>query len=84
MTYRHTWGEHRVYFHDGEGHLCSLPARWTSVVAPDPFVAVAAGRSYFRMEDLLALSALLRSLQAVHKRGDSGSGSGPGVKGIMP
>jgi len=32
-------------------------------VAPDPFVAVAAGRSYFRIEDLLGLVILLRALR---------------------
>ncbi len=63
MTCKHTWGEHRVYFHDQDGRLRSLPAQWTSVVDPDPFVAVAAGRSYFRIEDLLGLVTLLRALR---------------------
>ena len=68
VTYRHTWGEHRVYFHDQEGNLRSLPARWTSVLAPDPYVAIAAGRSYFRIEDLLDLAALLRTLREESER----------------
>lgn len=62
VTYRHTWGEHRVFFHDQEGQLRSLPATWTSVVAPEPFLEVSGGRSMFRIEDLLALAALLREL----------------------
>jgi hypothetical protein len=39
--------------------MASLPARWTSVEAEDPFVVVAAGRSRFRVVDLIELSALL-------------------------
>jgi hypothetical protein len=59
VTYRHNWGEHRVYFHDDEDHLVSLPAAWTSVFAPDPFVVISAGRSAFRVQDLLELARLL-------------------------
>jgi hypothetical protein len=59
---RNNWGEDRVCFHDERGELKSLPAAWTDVVEPDPFVVVAAGRSPFRVEDLLALADLLASL----------------------
>ena len=34
----------------------------TSLAAPDPFVAMSAGRSPFRVRDLLALSGLVASL----------------------
>ena len=44
------------------GRTRSLPVAWTDVAPVDPFVAVAAGRACFRLEDLLALSALLRDL----------------------
>jgi len=64
VTYRHNWGEDRVYFHDDDGVLKSLPARWTSVFPEDPFVVVAAGRSPFRIGDLRELSDLLRRLSA--------------------
>jgi Family of unknown function (DUF5372) len=59
VTYRHNWGEHRVYFHDDTGPLVSLPAQWTSVFPADPFVAIAASRSLFRVQDLLELSRLI-------------------------
>jgi hypothetical protein len=62
VAYLHTWGEHRVFYHDEKGCLRSLPASWTSVVPPDPFVMVSAGRSAFRVGDLLALAALCREL----------------------
>ena len=60
LTYRHNWGEDRVYFQDEAGTLRSIPAGWTSAVALEPFVAVAAGRSYFRVADLCALADLVR------------------------
>jgi hypothetical protein len=62
VWYRPNWGEHRVYYHDQEGHLCSIPASWTTLAALDPFVAVAAGRSLFRVADLLALARLCAQL----------------------
>jgi len=41
-----------------------LPRRWTSLAAPDPFVNAAAGRAYFRLEDLVRLSELIKELRA--------------------
>jgi len=49
------WGEDRVFFYAKGVHLTSVPAIWTSLSAIDPFVAVAAGRSPFRIDDLLEL-----------------------------
>jgi hypothetical protein len=62
VTYRHNWGEHRVYFHNDEGRLVSLPAAWTRVCPPDPFLVIGAGRSAFRVPDLLELARLLAGL----------------------
>src|SRR5205823_1913533 len=45
------WGGDRVLFEDG-GRVRSLPTAWTSIADPDPFVAVSAGRSFFRIQDL--------------------------------
>jgi len=64
VMHRHNWGEDRVYFRDGCGHLTSLPAGWTSVVPEDAFVAVAAGRSRFRVQDLVDLAAVVRRLRS--------------------
>jgi len=63
VTYRRNWGEHRVYFHDDTGRLVSLPAAWTSVFPADPYVAVSAGRSPFRVQDLLELSQLIARIR---------------------
>ena len=59
VTYRHNWGEDRVYFHDSGGRLCSVPASWTTAVEADPFVTLAAERCLFRYEDLLRLADFL-------------------------
>lgn len=60
---RHNWGEDRIFYRDPNGYLLSLPARWTSVEAEDPFVVVAAGRSRFRAVDLIDLAALVSQLR---------------------
>jgi uncharacterized protein DUF5372 len=61
---RQTWGEERVFFLDADGTQRSLPSRWTSVAAPDPFVVVAAGRCPFRVADLLDVAALIDGVHA--------------------
>jgi hypothetical protein len=52
---RNCWGEERVYFHDDTGRLRRLPAAWTDALSPSAFEVVSAGRSAFRIEDLLRL-----------------------------
>jgi len=54
----------RVYFYNDVEKLESLPAAWTDVVSLDPVVAVSAGRSAFRLDDLLTLTELIRTLRA--------------------
>lgn len=56
---RCAWGEERVYFYDETGRLRRLAATWTTAVAPTPFEAVSAGRSHFRIVDLLQLVTLI-------------------------
>ncbi len=59
LARRHTWEQDRVFFFDRDGQMRSLPTGWTDVIGDDPFVVVADGRSAFRVEDLLALAALM-------------------------
>ncbi len=59
VALRQTWGEDRVFFLDEEGMLKSLPTAWTDAAVPDVVVAIAAGRSPFRCEDLLVLAELI-------------------------
>lgn len=60
---RSNWGEDRVFVFTADGCVRSFPAGWTDATPADPFVAVAAGRSPFRVEDLLALAGLLERLR---------------------
>jgi Family of unknown function (DUF5372) len=60
IDYRHFWGEDRVVYVDETGEARSLPALWTSAVAEDPAVVLSAGRSHFRVSDLLELVSLVR------------------------
>ena len=61
-----------------QGRTRSLPVGWTNVAAVDSFVSLAAGRAPFRLEDLLALTALLRDIRPVRR--DRASQKGSGVK----
>jgi hypothetical protein len=65
VTHRHNWGEARVYYHDDEGRVCGVPVQWTNLAPADPFVVMAAGRSAFRLADLVELSRLLEHLTLV-------------------
>jgi hypothetical protein len=44
--------------------LFSLPAAWTDVAPPDPFVVIAAGRCPFTAEGLLAVADLVDRLRS--------------------
>jgi len=68
VIYRQNWGEERVWLHDAQGRLISLPALWTSVIAEDAFVAVSAGRSMFRVAELLELTRLIEELKKLKQR----------------
>ena len=62
-VHAHNWREDRLWFQVASGRLRSIPANWTSIVAEDPFVEVAAGRASFRLEELLELVRLIRELK---------------------
>ena len=63
MTARQNWGADQIYYHDQKGHLVSVPARWTDMVSPDTVISISAGRSPFRLEDLLELTRLVTALE---------------------
>lgn len=60
ITHKQAWGEERVFFQDEAERLLALPAAWTDVVAPAPFVLAASGRSLFRTQDLWELVRIVR------------------------
>ena len=61
MTFRQNWGEDRVWFYDNDGSLRSVPTSWTDAAPMNVFVAVAAGRSLFRVADLLELAQRIQA-----------------------
>jgi hypothetical protein len=62
VTRRQNWGEDRVMFYNANGRLVSILASWTNADEPDPFAQAAAGRSWFRTDDLRRLRALIDEL----------------------
>jgi hypothetical protein len=62
VTRRWNWGEDRVMFFDAQGRLRSMLTSWTSLADPDLFSQGSAGRSWFRIDDLLKLAALVEGL----------------------
>jgi hypothetical protein len=63
LAQRVQWGESRVFYRNPQGHRASMPVGWTSMVAPDPYRAVGAARSRFRLQDLIDLAALLAGIR---------------------
>jgi uncharacterized protein DUF5372 len=63
VAVQQTWKKDRVFFFGDDGIMQSLPTAWTDVAEPDVFVTVAAGRSAFRVEDLLALAEIVDGLR---------------------
>ena len=55
------WGDAWTYFFDERGELRRVRTAWTDLVEADPWVVVAAGRSPFRLEDLIELGDLIDS-----------------------
>ena len=49
-------------YYDAKGRLRSVLTSWTNFIDPDLFSAASAGRSWFRPDDLLRLSASLETL----------------------
>jgi len=63
--YRGSWGRECVECLDGDGRAITIPLAWTDAAnEADPFVALAAGRSYFRVEDLMRLAEMIERLKS--------------------
>lgn len=61
LALKHNWGEYRVVFRGATGEMQSLPAAWTDVAAPDPWLVVGQGRLHFRIPDLQAAVRWVRA-----------------------
>jgi hypothetical protein len=54
--------EEYLYLEVGAERVERLPARWTSAGGVDPFVQLSAGRSLFRVDDLVRLAELVAEM----------------------
>jgi len=73
-----------VQYTADDGTLRTIRQAFTSIAAVDPFTRVAAGRSAFRVSDLLALAALLDSLAGDDRTIQESDGGAEAVKEILP
>jgi hypothetical protein len=58
------WGDDLIFYRDRLGYVTALPTRWTSVETEDPFLVVSAGRSHFRVTDLIDLVSMITEIQS--------------------
>ena len=57
-------GRNHFVFYNNTGKKTTIPVKWTDAPEEeDVYVIISAGRSYFRVEDLIGLSDLIRRLQ---------------------
>jgi Family of unknown function (DUF5372) len=61
---RLNWGEDRVYFYDADGKLKSFLTAITDMAPINDFMRISAGRSAFRIDDLLQLRDMLDRRQS--------------------
>jgi hypothetical protein len=60
--------ESRVFFFNTKGRKSSVPLHWTDIGPADPFVVVSAGRSLFRVEDLLGLVRIIEEICSASRK----------------
>ena len=58
------WSDDLIFYRDRLGYVTALPTRWTSVETEDPFLVVSAGRSHFRVTDLIDLVSMITEIQS--------------------
>jgi hypothetical protein len=63
IRYRRSWRTEYVDLVDENNQVIAIPIGWTSAASIDPFVEFSAGRSFFRIEDLVRLVDLINGLQ---------------------
>lgn len=63
VTFRQNWAEDKVYYHDDQERLKSLPSSYTDILPADPFIVLSGKESLFHPQHMLALLRLMESLQ---------------------
>ena len=69
VTRKLNWGEDRVFYYDSSGKLRSLLTNVTDVVTQDAFEQTSAGRSAFRIDDLLELRRFINKRKLAKTEG---------------
>jgi len=57
------WGDERVWFRTAGGNLRTIPLRFTSLAAPDPYRQWGGGKSWHRVAELVELRRLIDRLR---------------------
>lgn len=70
MTRRLNWGEDRVFYYNDNGALKSFLANVTDLSPKDSFDQISAGRSAFRVDDLLELRRLFDGHKPAEEGGE--------------
>jgi len=65
---RLNWGEDRVYLYEADGELKSFLTTITNLAPRDDFMRISAGRSAFRVDDLLQLRDLIDHSQSQQEK----------------
>ena len=73
-----------MFFFADDGTQKSLPQAWTDAADVDTFVVLAAGRSPFRVVDLLLLAEIIDGFRHSRSDRDCKGDSAATVSGIMP
>jgi hypothetical protein len=64
VNYRKGWAKEVVDCRGEGNRLITVPLAWTDAAEVDPFVVLSAGRSYFRVEDLVLLAEMLERIRS--------------------
>lgn len=63
VVVRQNWGNDLVYYHDEEGgRLHRMPISWTDLAEEDLIATLGAGRTPFRLADLIELTRLVGAI----------------------
>ncbi|MBI9019118.1 MAG: hypothetical protein JEZ07_17850 [Phycisphaerae bacterium] len=71
VTFRQNWAVDKVYYHDAQGQLKSLPSSYTDILPADMFITLSDKKSLFHPKHMLNLLGIVESLQR-HEEGENG------------
>jgi hypothetical protein len=56
-------GGEQISLSDPDGYPIWIPIRFTDASPPDPYIEIGQGRSFFRVQDLVKLTEVVRALK---------------------